>query len=355
MDTRAQNPIAKMGGEYLGNGERIKDENFNKSSPNLQIKPDPYLSGEQLWILESKKNQSNNIQENDPNGSFYKGSKKFEQNQSQSHINNNNISNNNNMALIRDPYLSGEQLWILESKKNQSNNIQENDPNGPFYKGFKKFEQNPSQSHINNNNISNNNKMAFINDQNKQLVVQENNLQISINNEIRSINVSMNNQNQLMNQIQQQIYKLSLEQDSMKNQIGQINQLLLQQKQFFETQMMTLTSSIQQLILKNNIINNANQINNIKNNNQIPNFNDDNRNAFNNNNNYIVKFKDSQGTFDVEFKEDESIFLVMRKYRKKSNNLSNKKFVFNGRELDPNLSCKNANLTNNSIIEVYDL
>ena len=293
MDTRAQNPIAKMGGEYLGNGERIKDENFNKSSPNLQIKPDPYLSGEQLWILESKKNQSNNIQENDPNGSFYKGSKKFEQNQ--------------------------------------------------------------SQSHINNNNISNNNKMAFINDQNKQLVVQENNLQISINNEIRSINVSMNNQNQLMNQIQQQIYKLSLEQDSMKNQIGQINQLLLQQKQFFETQMMTLTSSIQQLILKNNIINNANQINNINNNNQIPNFNDDNRNAFNNNNNYIVKFKDSQGTFDVEFKEDESIFLVMRKYRKQSNNLSNKKFVFNGRELDPNLSCKNANLTNNSIIEVYDL
>ena len=348
MDTGVQNPIGLMGGKYLDNGERNKDENFNKSSPNLQNKPD---------------------------------------------------------------YLTGEQLWSLESKKKQSNNIQENSPINPFYKGSKTFEQNPSQSDINNNNTNNN--MAFSSDQIKQLA-QENDFQISINNQIRSINFSMNNQNQLMIQIQQQIdklkmdqnainnqfqqqktehdtvinkfqqqinklttepnnlinqlqlqiYKLTMEKNAMKNQIDQINQMLVQQKQFFETQLKALTSSIQQLIPKNNIINNTNQINNINNSNQIPNFNDDNRNAFNNNNfnsiptnnnKYIVKFKDKNGTFDVEFKEDESVFSIMRKYRKKSNNLSNKTFAFNGKELDPNLSCKNANLTNNSTINVYDL
>ena len=352
MDTGVQNPIALMGGKYLGNGERNKDENFNKSSPNLQIKPD----------------QNKNI----------------------------------------DPYVSNNQIQSLKSNKNQSNNIQENVPN-PFYKASKAFEQKPIQSDI-NNNISNNNNMAFSSDRIKQLV-QENDFQISINNQIRSINLSMNNQNQLLsqiqqqidnlkmdqnainnqfqqlksehdttinqfqqqiykittehnnaiNQFQQQIYNLTMEQDAIKNQIGQINQMLLQQKQFFETQMMTLTSSIQQLIPKNNIINNTNQINNINNSNQIPNFND-NRNAFNNNinsiganNNNIVKFKDSQGSFDIEFKENESVFSIIRKYRKKSNTYSDKKFVFNGREIDPNLSCKNANLTNNSTIEVDDL
>ena len=166
-----------------------------------------------------------------------------------------------------------------------------------------------------------------------------------------------------MNQIQQQINILTMEQNAMKNQIGQINQMLLQQNQFFETQTKALTSSIQQLIPKNNIINNTNPINNNNNTNQIPNFNDDNRNAFNNNrfnsndsnNNNNVIFKDRKGSFDVEFKEDESVFSIMRKYRKKSNNLSNKTFAFNGKELDPNLSCKNANLTNNSEIDVIDL
>ena len=340
MDTGVQNPIAKMGGKYLSNAERNKDDNFNKSSPNLKIKPDPYLSSNQMQSLESKKNQTNTIKENDKINPFYKDSKTLDHNPSQSDISNSNIINNNNIS----------------------------------------------------NNNSNNNNMVFSSDRINQ-IVQENDFQISINKQISSINLNMNSQNLLMsqiqqqidklnmdqnvinnqfqqqkadhdtiiNQFQQQINKLSMEQDSIKNQIGQINQMLLQQKQFFEIQMMTLTSSIQQLIPKNNIINNTNPINNINNTNQIPNFNNDNRNAINNNNfnsmgtnNNIVKFKDSQGIFDVEFKENESLFSIIRKYRKQSDNFSDKKFVFNGREIDPNLSCKNANLTNNSIIDVYD-
>ena len=296
MNTGFRNPIAFMEGKYIGNGERNKDENCNKSIPNLQIKPDPYISKNQIKSLESKKNQTNNIKENDQINQFIKGSKNLE--------------------------------------------------------------QNPSQS-----DISNNNNMAFSSDRIKQQIVQENDFHISINNQIRSINDSMNNQSQLMNEIQQQIDKLTMEQDAIKNQIGQINQMLFQQKQFFETQMMTLTSSIQQLIPKNNVVNNSNPINNINSNNQIPNFNDDNRNAFNNNNNLnsigpnnnnIVKFKDSQGTFDVVFKEDESVFWVIQKYRKKVNVYGDKKFVFNGKEINPDLSCKNANLTNNSIIYVNE-
>ena len=169
--------------------------------------------------------------------------------------------------------------------------------------------------------------------------------------------------NDVINQFQQQIDKLASDHDDMKNQIGQIKIMLLQQRQFFETQMNDIKSSIQQLIPKNNIINNTNSINNINNTNQIPNFNDDNRNAFNNNrfnsidsnNNNIVKFKDSKGTFYVKFNEDETVFSIMLKYRNQSGNFSNKIFVFNGKKLDSNLSCKNANLTNNSTIDVLDL
>ena len=169
-------------------------------------------------------------------------------------------------------------------------------------------------------------------------------------------------QNTINNQFQQQINKLTNEQDDIKKQIGQIEQMLSQQKQFFETQMRALTTSIQQLNQKNNIINNSNQINYINNTNQFKNFNEDNRNAINNNNfnsmstnnNNIVKFKDSIGTFDVVFEENESIFSLMGKYRNQSKTYSDKKFIFNGTVIDPNLSCKKANLTNNSTIYVVD-
>ena len=341
MDTGVRNPILFIGDKYIGNGERNKDDNFNISSPNLQIKPDPYLSINQMPSLESKKNQTNTTKENDKINPFYKGSKTFDQNRSQSDISNNNIINNN---------------------------------------------------------ISNNNNMVFNSDQIKKLQ-QENDFKISINSQISSINFSINTQNQLMTQIQQQINKLNMdqntinnqfqqqinkltnehdtiinqfqqqinkltnEQDDIKNQIGKIEQMLSQQKQFFETQMTALTTSIQQLNQKNNIINNSNQINNINNTNQFKNFNEDNRNSFNNNNNLnsigpnnnnIVKFEDSKGTFEVVFKEDELFFRVIQKYRNQASTFDNKKFIFNGREIHQNLSCKDANLTNNSTIYVVD-
>ena len=138
MDTGVNNPIVSLGGKYIDDREINKDENVNKSSQN---KIDPYLSGDQLWSSKTKKNQSNNTQENNPINPFYKGAKTFEQNRSQRDINNNN-------------------------------NI------------------------INNNN----NNMAYSSDQIKQLA-PENDFQISINNQISSINLSMNNQNQLMSQI----------------------------------------------------------------------------------------------------------------------------------------------------------
>ena len=172
MDTGVRNPILFIGDKYIGNGERNKDDNFNISSPNLQIQPDPYLSINQKQSLESKKDQTNTTKENDKINPFYKGPKTFDQNRSQSDISNNNIINNN---------------------------------------------------------ISNNNNMVFNSDQIKKLQ-QENDFKISINSQISSINFSINTQNQLMTQIQQQINKLNMDQNTINNQFQQqINKLTNEQ------------------------------------------------------------------------------------------------------------------------------
>ena len=57
---------------------------------------------------------------------------------------------------------------------------------------------------------------------------------------------------------------------------------------------------------------------------------------------------------NVEVNENDTIFQIIKNFRKQINDYTNKKFNFKGIELNPNFSCKQAGLINNSVISVYD-
>ena len=74
----------------------------------------------------------------------------------------------------------------------------------------------------------------------------------------------------------------------------------------------------------------------------------------NNNLNVIFKVKDI-GTINIQIQYDQKVAELINKYRGKTGDKEPKrKFIFNGKTLNPSLSCAEAGLTNNSIVFVLN-
>ena len=57
----------------------------------------------------------------------------------------------------------------------------------------------------------------------------------------------------------------------------------------------------------------------------------------------------------MEFNENEKVGEVIKKYRNQANNHNVPKiFIYDGADLDPNFTCKEANLVNYSLIYVFN-
>ena len=73
-----------------------------------------------------------------------------------------------------------------------------------------------------------------------------------------------------------------------------------------------------------------------------------------NNLNVIFKVKDI-GTINIQIQYDQKVAELINKYRGKTGDKEPKrKFIFNGKTLNPSLSCAEAGLTNNSIVFVLN-
>ena len=138
------------------------------------------------------------------------------------------------------------------------------------------------------------------------------------------------NQNRMLNQIQMQLKNL---QDGHQKLTNQINQLILQDQSFVK-EIENLKNIIIQLSLN-------------KNNEMKENLN--------------VTFKlyeeiNGQLLINIPFNENEKVFSVIQKYWNRVNDFGNKQFIFNGKYLDPNLSCRDVQLINsNLLVHVIDL
>ena len=74
----------------------------------------------------------------------------------------------------------------------------------------------------------------------------------------------------------------------------------------------------------------------------------------NNNLNVIFKVKDI-GAITIQIQYDQKVAELINKYRGKTGDREpQKKFIFNGKSLNPSLSCAEAGLTNNSIVFVLN-
>ena len=177
----------------------------------------------------------------------------------------------------------------------------------------------------------------------------ENRIDNTIAQRIENINNNMNNQEQQIKKLEGKINQLIVGQISLQNQI---KQLFSEQQKHFNEEINSLKLQLQQLVNNNN-----NQINNdnnlINNNNNLINEN----NPINNNiiNNNVLFFKDGENMFTVECNENDKVEEAIKKYRDQANNhYVPKIFVFDGVDLDPNLTCKEAKLINYPIIDVYN-
>lgn len=227
---------------------------------------------------------------------------------------------------------------------NQSNLFQMNAQNNS-----KIYQQNPNSidAPINNNKHSEKNIITFEpnNNDNISVISNSTNQQINFQNEviqqINSINKSINIQNQVINSIEQRLDKLTKEQNLINAQISAMSK---NQKNIGD-QINSLQLILQQ-IQQNNTNNSYNQNNSYS-------YNNCNSKSIKNANNIAI-FKYNQLSYDVEFNAKDNIFEVIKRFRKKNNDYRNKKFIYNGTNLDPNLTCFDAGLVNNAIIIVND-
>ena len=156
---------------------------------------------------------------------------------------------------------------------------------------------------------------------------QEINFQNEINQQINYIKNNISNQNQIINLIQQQLNNLS---DEHKLITEQISVMSIQQKNIGD-QINFLRTLLQQIY--------SNDTNNLLHNNSI---------------NKIAIFKYKDIPYNIEFNENDIVFNIIQKFRKQKNDYSNKKFIYNGVNLNPNLTCKSAGLVDNPVIIVND-
>ena len=77
-----------------------------------------------------------------------------------------------------------------------------------------------------------------------------------------------------------------------------------------------------------------------------------------NNLNIIFKVRRAQNSddqFSIQIRADEKVSTLIQRYRAKSGDfVQQKKFIFNAKSLNPTLTCAEAGLTNNSIVQVLD-
>lgn len=241
----------------------------------------------------------------------------------------------NNPLFLGNNNLIGNQSNLFQMNVQNNGKIYQQNPNSvnsPINNNNKHSEKNIITFEPNNyDNIS-----VISNSTNQQI-----NFQNEVNQQINSINNSINIQNQVINSIEQRLDKLTNEQKLINTQISDMS---MKQKNI-EDQMNSL-----QLILKKILQNNTN---NSYNQNNSCSYSNSNSKSINNTNNIAI-FKYNQLSYDVEFNAKDIIFDVIKKFRKKNNDYRNKKFIYNGRNLDPNLTCIDAGLVNNAIIIVND-
>jgi hypothetical protein len=218
---------------------------------------------------------------------------------------------NTNMPIINLYPLNFNQL--NNNQINQFNMTQLYNMENPFNNSSEKINRAYDQSdndRITNYSGSTNNS------------IQQQIFQSKIFSKFNSINIALNTQNQMIIRIQQQINDLSTQQEMAKNQLAQMSQ----QQNNILLKLKNLQFMIKEIqIPQQRIITN-----------------------------YPVFFQYKQSNYKVEVNENDTIFQIIKNFRKQINDYTNKKFNFKGIELNPNLSCKQAGLINNSVISVYD-
>ena len=79
-----------------------------------------------------------------------------------------------------------------------------------------------------------------------------------------------------------------------------------------------------------------------------------------NNNNLNIMFKvrgrdENENQINVQIQADEKVSTLIEKYRNKAGDYEKKKkFIFNAKALNPNLTCGEAGLYDNSIVQVLN-
>jgi hypothetical protein len=218
---------------------------------------------------------------------------------------------NTNMPIKNLQPLNFNQL--NNNQFNQFNMTQFNNMANPFNNSSEKINRAYDQSdndRITNYSGSTNNS------------IQQQIFQSKIFSKFNSINIALNTQNQMLIRIRQQINDLSTQQEMAKNQLAEMSQ----QQNNILLKLKNLQFMIKEIqIPQQRIITN-----------------------------YPVFFQYKQSNYKVEVNENDTIFQIIKNFRKQINDYTNKKFNFKGIELNPNLSCKQAGLINNSVISVYD-
>ena len=230
----------------------------------------------------------------------------------QNYISNNNTSRN---KWLHNPFQSNINQIFNQNDKAWESEL-------PTSKNMKLGEPKPNQQ-----NPTNSNFISFsydqINNANQEFDFQ--NIKKEINQQINNINNNIKNQSTLLSKAQEDLDNIRNEQDLLKNQIIQMTQEFQQKQQKYQNQLNSLKNSIEQLQMYNEC------------------------NACN------VIFKNGLSAFIVQCNIKQSIFELLLKYRKQSNDYSDKTFLFNGKILnDPNLTCESVGMNNNSIITVIN-
>ena len=192
------------------------------------------------------------------------------------------------------------------------------------------FQNNINQQIINNdnNNENNNENKNNIFQPNNNVVIIKNNQQ-NLDQQIKNTETKLSNQNEIINEIGEKINQLLKGQESLRNEISE---LFNKQKKYYDEQLKALEEIVNQNMANKNISNNNNSNNN------------------NDKKGYRVSFYDHGTLYNINCNENEKVSSLISKFKEIS--ASHKKFFFKNEELNPNKSCKEAGLPNNSVIDV---
>lgn len=208
---------------------------------------------------------------------------------------------------------------------------------------------NPMEDPRYSRNINPNSMMPQIQSQSNNMFNQNNFSKNSMNSNNFSLNSNsnmnqllMNQQNQLLNQ--QLIQQQKMQQNMVKQMQQQMIQNQIMQQQLMKQQMISQQLAQQQMLSKMKsqyMVDNSNS--------QI----EDNFDA-----NIYFKVRDVGYDTDlirIPIQLDENASCLIEKYREKTNDYGpEKKFIFNAKELDSNLSCIENGLCPNSIVQVIN-